>query len=78
MKFVKEIYIHNRVTFEENEKDTLCSAYKIISTVRNNNIRGCGAEDSYLNQICDTTLKGISELLDNYSNEYPNKILENT
>lgn len=71
MRFVKEVYIHNRVTFDENEKDTLCSAIKIITAVRNSNACSCGTEDLYLDQMCGTITKGISELLDNYSNEYP-------
>ena len=70
MKLVKETYIHNRLFFEESEKDILLSTVKIISTVRNNNIHSCGAEDTYLNEICDAITKGITELLDNYSNEY--------
>ena len=70
MKFVKESYIHNRLIFEECEKDTLQSAVNIISMVRNNNIHSCDAEDEYLTKKCEEIIKGISELLDNYSNEY--------
>lgn len=71
MELVKKTYIHNRLVFTENERDTLCSAVKIVSAVRNNNIHSSGAEDTYLNEICDAIINGIPELLDNYSNEYP-------
>ena len=38
--------------------------------VRNNNIHSCGTEDEYLSEKCNEIIKGISELLDNYSNKY--------
>lgn len=70
MKLRKETYIHNQLVFNEVERDTLCSASKIITSIRQENIHSCGAEDSYLNDLCETILDGISELLDNYANEY--------
>lgn len=77
MKLKKELYIHNQLILDEIEKDILTSAYKIIESIRSANIHSCGAEDSYLNEECKTILSCISELLDNYTNEYPN-IQENT
>lgn len=71
MELVKETYIHNHLVFTELERDTLCSAVKIVSAVRYNNIHSCGAEDAYLNEICNAIISRIPELLDNYSNEYP-------
>lgn len=73
MKLTKEIFVHNHLTFEETEKDILISASKIVSTVREQNIHSAGAEDDFLNITCDDILKGISQLLDNYSNEYMNE-----
>lgn len=73
MKLTKETYIHNRIVFEESERDILCSTVKIISAIRNSNIHSCGAEDTYLTEICDAIIYGIPELLYNYSNEYPDK-----
>lgn len=73
MKLTKEAYIHNRLIFEENEKDTLWLAAGIIDAVRDNNACSGGATDTHLREICDSIFKGISELLDNYSNEYPNR-----
>lgn len=73
MKLTKETYIHNCLIFDESEKDILLSTVKIISAVRNSNIHSCGSEDTYLNEICNAIIKGIPELLDNYSNEYPDE-----
>lgn len=73
MKLIKETYIHNRLVFEESEKDILLSTVKIISAIRHNNIHSSGAEDTYLNEVCDAIIKGIPELLDNYSNNYPDE-----
>ena len=73
MKLTKEIYVHNRLSFEESEKDILNSAIKIISNIQKENTHSCGAEDDFLSHECDAILKGITELLNNYSNEYPDK-----
>ena len=73
MKLKKETFIHNCLTFDDIEKDVLTSAYKIVDTVRTANIHSSGAEDDYLLDKCNDILIGISELLDNYTNEYPNK-----
>lgn len=73
MRLAKESFIHNRLTFDDGEKDVLTSAYKIVDTVRTANIHSNGAEDDYLLDKCNDILKGISELLDNYTNEYPDK-----
>lgn len=69
MKLRKETYIHNQLVFNEVERDTLCSASKIITSIRQEN----ESEDIYLNALCEALLHGISELLDNYANEYPTK-----
>lgn len=71
MKLTKEIFVHNCLVFDETERDTLITASKIISKVRQENIHSCGAEDEYLNRKCEDILEGITELLDSYSNEYP-------
>ena len=73
MRLTKESFIHNRLTFDDVEKDVLTSAYKIVDTVRTADIHSSGAEDYYLLDKCNDILKGISELLDNYTNEYTNK-----
>ena len=70
MKLIKNIYIHNHLFFDEIERDILISASKIVSAIRNENIHSSGAEDVYLNEKCESVLMGLSELLDNYSNEY--------
>ncbi len=70
MKLIKNIYIHNHLFFDEIECDILISASKIVSAIRNENIHSSGAEDVYLTEKCDSVIKGLSELLNNYSNEY--------
>lgn len=70
MKLIKNAYIHNYLSFTEAEQDILISASKIVSAVRNENIHSSGAEDTYLTEKCISVLAGLSELLDNYSNEY--------
>ena len=70
MKLIKNTYIHNHLFFDEIERDILISASKIVSAIRNENIHSSGAEDTYLTDKCDSVLVGLSELLDNYSNEY--------
>ena len=70
MKLIKNTYIHNHLFFDEIERDILISANKIVSTIRNENIHSSGAEDIYLTEKCDSILMGLSELLNNYSNEY--------
>ena len=70
MKLIKNIYIHNHLFFDEIERDILISAGKIVSAIRNENIHSSGAEDIYLTEKCDSVLIGLSELLNNYSNEY--------
>ena len=70
MKLIKNTYIHNHLFFGEIEHDILISASKIVSAIRNENIHSSGAEDVYLTEKCDSVLMGISELLNNYSNEY--------
>ena len=70
MKLIKNTYIHNHLFFDEVEHDVLISASKIVSAIRNENIHSSGAEDVYLTEKCDSVLMGLSELLDNYSNEY--------
>ena len=70
MKLIKNTYIHNHLFFDEIERDILISASKIVSAIRNENIHSSGAEDVYLNEKCESVLMGLSELLDNYSNEY--------
>lgn len=71
MKYCKELFIHNLLVFDELEKNVLVQASKIVEEVRNNNIHSAGAEDTYLNERCDEIIKGISDLLNNYRNEYP-------
>ena len=71
MKLIKNPYIHNHLSLDEIERDILISASKIVSAIRNENIHSSGAEDTYLTEKCDSVLVGLSELLDNYSNEYP-------
>lgn len=73
MKLMKETYVHNRLTFDETERDVLINAHKIISSVKQQNIHSSGAEDDFLSDRCTEILNGISELLDNYRNEYPEK-----
>lgn len=70
MKLIKNPYIHNHLSFDEIERDILISASKIVSAIRTENIHSSGAEDVYLTEKCVSVLMGISELLDNYSNEY--------
>ena len=70
MKLIKDTYIHNHLFFDEIERDILISASKIVSAIRNGNIHSSGAEDVYLTEKCDSVLIGLSELLNNYSNEY--------
>ena len=70
MKLIKNTYIHNHLFFDEIEHDILISASKIVSAIRNENIHSSGAEDTYLTDKCDSVLVGLSELLNNYSNEY--------
>ena len=70
MKLIKNIYIHNHLFFDEIERDILISASKIVSAIHNENIHSSGAEDIYLTEKCNSVLVGLSELLDNYSNEY--------
>ena len=70
MKLIKNTYIHNHLFFNEVEHDILISASKIVSAIRNENIHSSGAEDIYLTEKCDSILVSLSELLDNYSNEY--------
>ena len=70
MKLIKNTYIHNHLFFDEIERDILISASKIVSAIRNENIHNSGAEDIYLTEKCDSILVSLSELLDNYSNEY--------
>lgn len=70
MKLIKNAYIHNHLSFSEAEQDILISASKIVSAVRNENIHSNGGEDVYLTEKCDSILMSLSELLDNYSNEY--------
>ena len=69
MNLVRERYIHSHLQFDEAEKDILTSACKIVSKVRDLNVRGY-KEDEYLRERCTEIVKGISELLNNYSNEY--------
>ena len=70
MKLIKNAYIHNHLSFSEAERDILISASKIVSAIRNENIHSSGAEDTYLTDKCVSILKGLSELLADYSNEY--------
>ena len=70
MKLIKDTYIHNHLFFDEIERDILISASKIVSAIRNENIHSSGAEDVYLTEKCDSVLISLSELLNNYSNEY--------
>ena len=70
MKLIKNAYIHNYLSFSEAEQDILISASKIVSAIRNENIHSSGTEDVYLTEKCDSVIKGLSELLNNYSNEY--------
>ena len=70
MKLIKNAYIHNHLSFSEAERDILISASKIVSAIRNENIHSSGAEDTYLTEKCDSVIKSLSELLNNYSNEY--------
>lgn len=70
MKLTKKIYIHNEITFDSTEREALTTAYKIIDAVRTENIHSSGAEDDYLRAKCNEIMDGLSELLDNYTNEY--------
>ena len=70
MKLIKNVYIHNHLSFSEAERDILISASKIVSAIRNENIHSSGAEDTYLTDKCVSVLEGLSELLADYSNEY--------
>ena len=70
MKLIKNTYIHNHLFFDEIERDILISASKIVSAIRNENIHSSGADDVYLTEKCDSVVIGLSELLNNYSNEY--------
>lgn len=70
MKLIKHNYIHNHILFNETETDILISASKIISNVRSENIHSSGTEDDYLHEITTRILSDISELLDDYRNEY--------
>lgn len=72
MRIIKQRFIHNHIVFDEIEKDILTSACKIVSNVREINAHGY-TEDDYLRNRCTEIMKGISELLDNYSNEYPDE-----
>lgn len=76
MKLVKEQFIHNSLDFSTAERDLLIAAHKLISEVREQNIHSCGAEDTFLNDMCNEIMYGILELLDCYSNEYPDKVQE--
>lgn len=71
MKLIKNTYVHNHLFFDEIERDILISASKIVSAIRNENIHSSGAEDTYLTEKCVSVLTGLSELLADYSNEYP-------
>ena len=71
MKLIKNAYIHSHLSFSEAERDILISASKIVSAIRNENIHSSGAEDTYLTEKCVSVLAGLSELLADYSNEYP-------
>lgn len=73
MRVIKRRFIHNQIIFDEAEKDVLTTAYKIVDAIRMENIHSSGADDDYLTEKCDDILKGISELLDNYTNEYLDK-----
>lgn len=73
MKLVKEHFIHNKITFDSTEKEVLNTTYKIIEALRRENTQSMGAEDDYITEKCNAILCGISELLDNYTNEYPDK-----
>ena len=73
MKIVKERFIHNSLDFSTAERDLLIAAYKLISEVREQNIHSCMVEDTFLNERCAEIMGGISELLDGYSNEYPDE-----
>ena len=48
MKLIKNAYIHNHLSFSEAERDTLTSASKIVSAIRNENIHSSSAEDTQL------------------------------
>ena len=73
MKLIKEPFIHNKIIFDSTERDVLTTTYKIIEAIRAENTHSIGAEDDYLLDRCNDILNGISELLDNYTNEYPDK-----
>lgn len=73
MKLTKECFIHNKIAFDSTEKDVLTIARNIVEDIRIANIHSSGAEDDYLAEKCNDILNGIDELLDNYTNEYPDK-----
>lgn len=73
MKLTKELFIHNRISFDEAETDILNGAYKIISKLRYENIHSSGTEDSYIDEQCKNILEGIENFLQDYKNEYPEK-----
>lgn len=73
MKLTKECFIHSKITFDSTEKDVLTTTRKIIENICFTNTHSSGAEDDYLREKCEDILKGIDELLDNYTNEYPDK-----
>lgn len=72
MTLTKEAYIKNCLNFDRTEKEVLTTAYTIIEKVHDENTHSAGAEDDYLRDLCVNALCAIHQLLDHYSNEYPN------
>lgn len=72
MIFIEETYVHNQLVLDEEERNILISASKIISDIQQANTDNDGAKDGYLFDLCADTLNNISQLLDNYHNSYPN------
>lgn len=73
MELTKKYYVRNQLIFNAAERETLTAAYNIVENVRSENLLSSGSADDYITKKCDAILNGISELLDNYTNEYPEK-----
>lgn len=73
MKLTKECLIRNKIEFDLEERKALIAAYNIVEAVIIESRHSTHAADEYIIRKCTDILGGISELLDNYSNEYLDK-----